>query len=336
MTFPGRNSAEAAVTDQTSKRRLRSWGRRQRYSLSSGFGTLLNHRLGTLMTTLVLGLAMALPLGLHVAVKNLQGLDLGREGWGSITVYLELGVGEPEALALAALATGQLDAAIVTVSPERGMVELSEASGFGQTMDLFEESPLPWVLRVTPAIDPEDGLETSVREASSWFQQQENVEFVQVDHKWLQRLGRFIALGRALATALAVFLGIAVVVVVGNTIRLDVSSQSTQISVMNMIGAPDDFIRQPFLYAGLWYGLAGALFALLLLQFVLAWLGTPLEQLADAYGNPLSVRGLTLVEVGILLAGGALLGLLGSWLVVGHHLRAFRVPEPARKQTKIK
>jgi cell division transport system permease protein len=256
------------MAERNFRRRLRSWARRQLYSFFSSLGNLLAHRLGTLMTILVLGLAMALPLGLHLVVKNLEALDLKRESWGSITVFLDLEDGEREALALAAEAE-QLQGA---------------------------------------------------------------VELVQVDHKWLQRLESIMTLGQALARVLGLLFSLAVVVVVANTIRLDVSGQSAQIQVLNMVGAPNGFIRQPFLYSGLWYGLSGALLALALLEGTLLYLRAPVEQLLDAYGNRFSLLGLDGVETAAVLAAGGVLGLLGSWLAVRHHLSVFGLPEVPRRK----
>jgi len=320
------------VAERNIRRRLRSWGRRQLYSFFSSLGNLFAHRLGTLMTILVLGLAMVLPLALHVVVKNLEALDLKRENWGSITVFLDLEAGETEALALAAEADRLHGAQVYPVSPDAGMLEFGEASGLGQALDLFDENPLPWVLHVTPQVGDDGDLGAAVAALAAWLEAQRAVELVQVDHRWLQRLESIMALGRALARALGLLLSLAVVVVVANTIRLDVSSQSAQIQVLNMVGAPNGFIRQPFLYSGLWYGLAGAVLALALLKGTLLYLGAPVERLLDAYGNRFSLLGLDGVETAGVLATGSLLGLLGSWLAVRHHLKAFGLAEAPRRK----
>ena len=120
------------------RRSLRSWGRRQLYSFFSSLGALVSHRLGTLMTSLVLGIAMLLPLGLFVTVENLRTLDLRSESWGAITVFLQAGTEKAQALALTALIEGRYSAEVDVVSPERGMQEFQEASGFGQALDLYE------------------------------------------------------------------------------------------------------------------------------------------------------------------------------------------------------
>lgn len=306
---------------------LRSWGRRQLFSFFSSLGALLEHRTGTLMTGLVLGIAMALPLGLHVAVNNLAGLDLQQDRWGTVTVFLDVGVDGAGARALADGATAQFGAVVETVSPEQGMEQFQDASGFGQALDMFEESPLPWVLQVTPEPGAEDGLEVAVMEVAGWLESQSGVDFVQVDYKWLKRLESLVGLGAALVTLLTVLLALAVVAVVANTIRLDVANRAEEIQVLNMVGAPDGFIRLPFLYSGFWYGLMGSVVALLLLSLALFYLEAPVERLIDAYGNTFEIQGLGMAGSAVLLFGGGLLGLIGSWLAVGRHLRQFRLEE---------
>lgn len=311
--------------------RLRAWGRQQLYSFFSSLGSLLSHRLGTLMTVLVLGIAMTLPLGLYVAVQNLDTIDLQEDRWGTITVFLNQEVDDADVNQLAAAIGNQLNAAVDPVSPALGMEEFREASGFGEALDLFDENPLPWVLHITPRVGEGQDLGAVVAESAGWLEAQPGVDLVQVDHKWLERLARLLELGQALVTVLAVVLSLAVIVVVANTIRLDVANRAAEIQVLNMVGAPNGFIRQPFLYSGFWYGLMGALLALLFLHLAFFYLQVPLERLLDAYGNAIEIRGTGLRETVAVLLGGALLGLAGSWIAVRRHLRQFRLEEMPRK-----
>ncbi len=313
------------------RRKIRAWGRRQLYSFFSSLGTLLSHRLGTLMTILVLGIAMVLPLGLYVSVKNLRAIDLEREEWGTITVFLQLGAGEEKVNAFAGRIGQERNADVVAVSPEQGMEEFSAVSGFGQAIDMFEENPLPWVLQVTPRQVENEKFEETVADLGAWLEEQEGVDLVQVDYKWLKRLAGLLELGDAFVTVLTVMFSLAVVVVIANTIRLDVASRSDEISVLNMVGAGNSFIRQPFLYSGFWYGLLGAFLALLLLNLSMFYLQQPLTQLLDAYGNTFEVIGLGgRGSLFVLLAGGVL-GFLGAWLSVRRYLRQFRLEDPPRR-----
>jgi len=306
------------------RRQLRAWARRQFYSLFSSLGTLLGHRLGTAMTAFVLGIAMVLPLGLYMAVNNLRSLDLQQDEWGAITVFLHSRVSEREALDLAQLIDHRPDASAETVSPEQGMDEFSRVSGFGQALELFEENPLPWVLLVTPQLAESDELGAVITLLAAWLEGQEAVDIVQVDHKWLQRLSGLLELGDAFVSVLSVMFSVAVVVVIANTIRLDVASRSEEIQVLSLVGAGESFIRQPFLYSGFWYGLLGALLALIILSVSVLYLQQPLENLLDAYGNSFELQGLGSVEAAAVLLGGGILGLIGAWVSVQRYLRQLR------------
>ena len=307
------------------RRRLRAWSRRQLYSFFSSLGTLLGHRLATTMTVLVLGIAMALPLGLYLAVSNLNGLDLRQEEWGAITVFLHKDISEKEAAGLARIIDDRPDASAETVSPQQGMDEFRQASGFGPVLDLFDENPLPWVLLVTPQPQDTEELGVVVATLDAWLQTQDAVDIVQVDHKWLQRLAGLLELGEALVTVLSVMFSLAVFVVIANTIRLDVANRSEEIQVLSLVGAGDSFIRQPFLYSGFWYGLLGALFALVLLSISALYLQQPLDDLLDAYGSSPDFKGLGSAHAALVLLGGGVLGLLGAWVSVQRYLRQLKV-----------
>jgi cell division transport system permease protein len=294
------------------------------YSFFSSLGTLLSHRAGTLMTVLVLGIAMALPLGLYMTVSNLQTLDLQQEEWGAITVFLRSGASEEQAVALAGLINEDLNASAELISPDQGLEQFREASGFGQTLEMFDDNPLPWVLVVTPQVMDGSSLEVSVTGLESWLQARVEVDLVQVDFKWLQRLSGLLRLGEALVSVLTAVFALTVIVVVANTIRLDVANRSEEIQVLSLVGAGNSFIRQPFLYSGFWYGLLGAVVALLLLNAALYFLRQPLEQLLDAYGNRFAVQNLDAYTLCLVILAGGILGLLGAWLSVQHHLRQIR------------
>jgi cell division transport system permease protein len=304
---------------------LRAWSRRQLYSFFSSLGTLLGHPLATTMTVLVLGIAMVLPLGLYLAVNNLSRLDLQQDEWGAITVFLHTDVGAKGVAELARMIEDRPDASVETVSPQQGMDEFRQASGFGPVLDLFDENPLPWVLLVTPKPQDTEKLGTTVVTLDAWLQTQDAVDIVQVDHKWLQRLSGLLDLGEAFVKVLSVMFSLAVFVVVANTIRLDVANRSEEIQVLSLVGAGDSFIRQPFLYSGFWYGFLGALFALVLLGISVLYLQQPLEGLLDAYGSNPDFKGLGFAHTALVLLGGGVLGLLGAWVSVQRYLRQLRV-----------
>jgi cell division transport system permease protein len=310
---------------RTIRRRARSWGRRQLYSFFSSLGTLIGHRLGTAMTVLVLGIAMALPLGLYVTVGNLRAVDLQQEDWGTVTVFLKESAGPDQAGDLAQRTASETGATVELISPEQGLQEFRQVSGFGNVLELLDENPLPWVLQATPRNAPQERIDDSAASLARWLEGQPEVDLVQVDYKWLRRLASLLALGDAFISVLTVLFSVAVVVIVANTIRLDVANRSEEIQVLNLVGASNSFIRQPFLYSGFWYGLLGALLALFLLAAAMLYVEQPLARLLDAYGNTFDVRGLDAVQALGVLALGGLLGLLGAWAAVQRYLRRFQL-----------
>jgi cell division transport system permease protein len=318
------------MNDRSRPQRLRAWGRRQLYSFFSSLGSLANNAVGTLMTVAVLGIAMALPLALYVAVDNFEAVDLKKERWGSLSVYLVESANEADAQSLATLLRDRYDTRVEVVSPDEGLASFREASGFGDVLDLLDGNPLPWVLHVTPAEEGEGGLEARVAQLAAWIEAREAVDAVQVDYRWLQRLEAFVGLARSLVAVLTAVFALAVLVIVANTIRLDVANRAGEIEVLHLVGAPNGFIRLPFLFAGFWYGVLGAVLALSLLSVALLYLSAPAERLLDAYGNSLRLEGPGLVDTAGLLAAGGLLGLAGSWVAVGRHLRRFRLADAGR------
>ena len=308
------------------RRKVRAWSRQHSYSLFSSLGVLFKHKAGTLMTVLVLGIAMFLPLGLYVTLDNLDGMNMRQDEWSAVTVFFKSGTTRDEVKRVADELDKRLHPEAVTViSPADGMVDFREASGFGESLDMLEENPLPWVMQVSPRPGSTEQVEERVGQLTDFLQALDSVEVTQFDYKWLQRLGRMMELGQAAVTVLVLLFGLAVVVVVANTIRLDVASHAEEIEILALVGAGNAFVRQPFLYTGLWYGLMGSSLAVLLLGVTMLYLGRPLGLLLETYGAVFSLRGLDgYTTLRVLFAGG-FLGWLGAWISVQRYLRLLRV-----------
>ena len=308
------------------RRKNRAWIRRHSYSFFSSLGVLFKHRVGTLMTVLVLGIAMFLPLGLYITLTNLEGMNLRQDEWSAVTVFFKSGTTQNEVSRVADELEKRLQPdAVVIISPAEGMVEFRETSGFGDSLDMLEENPLPWVMQVSPQPGSTEQVEERVAALTAYLQSVNSVEVTQFDYKWLQRLGRMMELGQAAVYVLILLFGLAVVVVVANTIRLDVASHAEEIEILALVGAGNAFVRQPFLYTGLWYGLMGSLLAVVLLGLAMLYLGRPLGLLLETYGTVFSLRGLGGSNMLWVLLGGGFLGWLGAWISVQRYLRRLKV-----------
>jgi len=271
------------------------------------------------LTILVIAIALALPAGLRVAVNNAAALSDSWQSVADFTVYLKLDVSADTARRTAR-AIEQRDgvAGVTVIDRDAALAEFRERSGFGEALDALESNPLPHALLVRPA----SGVATDVEALANAVGALPEVELVQIDTAWVTRLRAILALADRLVDMATVLLGFAVAIVVGNTIRLEINSRSVEIEVTKLVGGTDGFIRRPFLYLGLCYGLAGAVVAEAVVALSLLLLGPPVRVLATLYGSGFALRGLSLAESGLLLLGGALLGWAGAGLAAARHLRA--------------
>lgn len=298
----------------------RNYVRHHRQSLVFALKQLAGKPFSTLMTTAVLGIALALPAGLHVLLANARAVTGGWDGATQFSLFLKPHLPESRALSLAAdLRKRREIESVRYVSPSEALAEFRRLSGFGEALDALDGNPLPAVLAVKPSLrvsTPE-----SVAQLAEELGRRAEVDFAQVDVAWVQRLYALMEIARRGVWVLGALLGLAVLLVVGNTIRLAIQNRRDEIVVTKLIGGTDAFIRRPFLYAGLWYGLAGGLLAVGIVQLSLWLLRGPAAQLAVLYHSEYTLLGLGLKGAGALLGVGALLGLLGSRLAVGRHLR---------------
>ena len=292
-------------------------------SLGGAIGRVVSQPVASALTVLVIAIALALPASLQVFVNNASNLSGSWEGAIDFTIYLDMSVDEEEARRLAAEIEARQDVeAMVFISRTEAMEEFRARSGFGKALDALEDNPLPHSIVVRPA----GGAAGAVEDLGAALDAYEQTALVQLDTQWVQRLrGMLVLFGRVVDIA-TILLAMAVVLVIGNTIRLEINNRSTEIEVMKLVGGTDGFIRRPFLYLGLSYGLLGAVSAAVLIGLALALLRGPASDLAELYAASFRLRGLSLKETGILFAGGALLGWAGAWLASARHLRAI---EPA-------
>jgi len=289
--------------------------------LVSSLGVLWRTPMATLMTASVIGIALALPAGLHVLLQNVQQLSTGWEGTAQMSLFLKPGVSEKRIQTLAKKLRGWEGVAEVRyISREQALAEFRELSGFGGALDSLDENPLPAVLVLRPTTEAAEPAQMALLLGK--VQKLQSVDLAQLDMEWVRRLSSIIELGKRGVMLLAGLLGMAILLMVGNTIRLTILSRSQEIIVTKLIGATNAFIRRPFLYTGLWYGLMGAILAWILVASLLGLLSAPVSRLSFLYNSQFSLGGLDLETVLVLLGSGLILGLLGSWLAVGKHLQA--------------
>ncbi len=274
---------------------------------------------GALLTCFVIGITLALPASLHTMVRNINAVSYSWESTLQASLFLKDSTTSEQAAALIAkLRTRPGVAEALYISREQSLAEFKALSGFGAALDLLETNPLPAVITITPVKGVERPLiDALVVELS----QLPEVEVAKLDRQWLDRLYAVLALVQRLVLLIAGVLGLAVIVIVGNTIRLDIEAKRAEIVVMKLIGATNGFIRRPFLYTGLWYGLVGGAIAWLLVHAAVFALSQPARQLAGLYGSDYQLQGLPLDATLVMFLGGIVLGWIGAWWTVSRHLR---------------
>ncbi|WP_454828317.1 permease-like cell division protein FtsX [Pseudoxanthomonas wuyuanensis] len=296
------------------------WLDQHLYSFISSLGRVLRRPWATLLTIGVMAVALALPLGLWLALDNLQHFAGNVEQSREIDVFLKPEVAAARATALATELRGRADVAQVELrTPEQGLEEFRRTSGLGEALDALDDNPLPNLLIVTPRNDDAQ-LVNALRSLPETDQ-------LQHDAVWRQRLAGWLGFGERLAWVLAVLFGMGALLVVGNTVRLDIQSRREEIGVLQLLGASDGFIRRPFIYLGAWYGLVAGALALALLSAAAIALGEPLAALSASYGSGFALSGLTSRAAAGVLLGATFIGWLGAWLVTGHFLRQTRPTE---------
>lgn len=300
------------------------WTREHLRVIFTTLGRLWREPLGTCLTAAVIGITLAMPAGLHLLVQNLNAVSYSWEGALQASLFLKDSVSEQQGLNLTrALERKKGVARASYISREQSLVEFRELSGFGQALELLEDNPLPAVVVITLQRElPQDTMNRLMDELARLPE----VEVAKLDQKWLDRLYAILAIVERAVLIVAGVLSLAVTVTVGNTIRLHIENRREEIVIMKLIGAPDSFIRRPFLYTGLWYGLAGGVFAWLLVHGALWALSGPAHRLAGLYESNFSLTGLSLNASLAVLGAGVLLGVLGATWTVGRHLRRY---EPA-------
>lgn len=274
----------------------------------------------SLMIIGVIAMTLALPTALHLLVVNALAISGGWEDALDFSVFLDESLTVDQADNLGQLIAGRADVEAVTlITSEQALAEFREQSGFGAALDQLSTNPLPHTLVVRPAPANTPASMDLLREELDKLPE---TVAVQVDTEWVQRFHAILDIvdqGIGIGAAL---LGLAILVIIGNTIRLDVENRRDEIEVIKLIGASDGFVRRPFLWSGLWFGLIGGLAAVGLVQWGLYLLDAPVARLAGLYSSNVELLRLSFGEAGVVIAVGLLLGLTGSWFAATRRMRA--------------
>lgn len=311
---------QGAVQSQMSWRdKFDAWSAHHSNSAIESLLRMLETPLQSLMTWLVIAIAIALPAALFVVFSNVQQIGQSWQDSSQISVFLKKEASASQAQELRGRWAQRGDVAQATyVSPEQALEEFKLGSGLGELANHLDENPLPAVILIKPKIggNTPDAL-TSLQQV---LVSDPLVADVRLDMLWVKRLHQFITVAERFVVALAGLLALGVLLVIGNTIRMAIEARREEIVVVKLVGATDAYVRRPFLYTGLWFGVGGGILAALLLALVFWWLSAPVTQLADLYQSSFRLQGLGFIESLQLILIAGLTGLVGAWIAVARHL----------------
>jgi cell division transport system permease protein len=296
------------------------WFSRHTTTAAASLGRLVSQPFASLMIVLVIAVTLALPAALNLAIKNFTAISGSWDDALDFSVFLDTELSVDEARSIASLIAQRADVADVRlITADDALAEFKQQSGFGDALDHLAENPLPHALVVRPS--PANTAQSMIllREELASLPE---TELVQVDTEWVQRFHAILEIVQRAVVIGAGLLALAIIVVIGNTIRLEIQNRRDEIEVTKLIGASNAFVRRPFLWSGFWYGLFGSLLGLALVWYGLYLLQPAVARLAGLYQSGLTVLSLGLRDSLAIIVIGVALGLTGSWFAAARHMRA--------------
>lgn len=301
------------------KHRLAGWAAHHQLVAVETFLRLLRHPVSSALTLLVVAISLTLPGALWMALDNAQQLSSRFQESGRVTLYLSPSTSTSAGQTLSEQIRGLQNVADVEfIDAATALEDFRQHSGLDAALDFLTENPLPALILVEPPL----GLDTEqTQRLLEQLRSYPAVDSVQVDMAWVERLRSLLSFAERLILVLGLLLAMAIVLVVGNTIRLAIAARVDEIRVVKLVGGTDAWVRRPFLYTGLWYGMIGGVLSWILLIICWLILRGPVLQMAALYGSSFSLKPLSADAALTLLLGAMLLGWLGAWWSVHRHLK---------------
>ncbi|TMP26183.1 cell division protein FtsX [Pseudoalteromonas rubra] len=276
--------------------------------------------MASMMTILVLGLSLTLPTTLYVVVKNVQKVSSGFQEAAEISLFVKETVSEQATQTLVKrLALYPEIETVNFIGKDKALAEFKSISGFGQALDYLEENPLPSVVLVTPTVRHRSAQAANA--LLNKLEQEREIEFGKLDIEWLERLNALLSLLKESVITIGLLLLSAVVLIIGNTIRLSIMDKKEEIQVLKLVGATNTFIHTPFLWTGIWYGIIGGLIAFICVMLMLWWLESAVAMVVGVYQSNFVLQGLSGSELLCLLLLAVALGFVGSFLSVQKYIK---------------
>ncbi|MFL2555801.1 MAG: permease-like cell division protein FtsX [Gammaproteobacteria bacterium] len=295
------------------------WLRRHGQAFFYSLGQYTKNPVNNILTTMVIGIALAFPAGFIVFLDNVSAVSSSLNNTVELNLFLDMEVNEKQATALKdRLATHNDIKETILIKNDEALSEYKKLSGFDNVLDALDENPFPHLILVKPEFN--NVVDTKVTRLVNELIEIPEVENIQYDSKWINRLVKIIDIVKLVVLILSALLVTAVLLIIGNTIRLSIYNNRDEIEITKLFGGSDSFIQRPFLYSGFWYGVFGSFVAWLLVIVSISILDAPIKKLSGLYETSFQLSGLGIANTLFLFGIGIFLGLIGSWISVKRHL----------------
>ncbi|MCK5880832.1 MAG: permease-like cell division protein FtsX [Sinobacterium sp.] len=316
------SAKQNAASRVSIKNRFDAWKKDHRRTFLESLQRLLAKPINSMMTWLVIGIALALPVGFYVAIGNVHELSGRFEGNAQISLFMHQRA-SPQVIERLhqELESWPELMSVKVIGKDQALEEFKAMSGFEDVLRHLQNNPLPVVFELAPSPSWSDAVRAE--ELLERLKKLPSVDLAQLDLEWVQRLNAMLKVGQRLALGLVILLSLGVLLVIGNTIRLEIENRRDEVIIVKLIGATDSFVRRPFLYTGVFYGLGGGIIASVIVAVGLALLNGPVAMLAGLYESNYVLLGLGFTDMLSLWVMAGFLGFFGAWLSVSQHLDQF-------------
>lgn len=279
-----------------------------------GFKNIAQTPIATLMTLLAIGIALSLPIGLHSFLKNMQSLASNFEYRGTLTVYLDKDITSVEVSYLEAQLKNKYAAIESTkyISAEAALTEFKQQANVDSILGLLPNNPLSPMIVLK--LDTNKITYSQAKYIDTAIQKHPQITSADLDYEWVEKLHAFIRLGKSLVNSLSLLIGLGLIFIIGNTIRMALTQHKEELEVLNLLGATPAFIRRPFLYRGVFYGGLGALIATLIISVATWFFKQPVIELAYLYDGIIAIQRLQVTEILSIFVYCCILGGLGAYI----------------------
>jgi cell division transport system permease protein len=306
--------------------KLKAYRDQHAHALFSSLGRIVASPFNSIMTVSVLAIAISFVSGFYILEVNIQQLAGHIEANNQFSLFLRDDVSESHANKIAENIRQNVNVENVKlITRDEAAAEFQTYSGFGPAINELEKNPLPIVLQVLPkeSLDNKQDLENLQKE----FQRSPEVDVVQMDLQWVERLQSIINVMKLFANILNILLAAAVLLIIGNTVVLELHNRRDEIVIEKLVGATNSFIQRPFLYAGFWIGFISSIFSWFIVTVLMLILRGSVEKLSSLYGGSFHLLFLTLTDTLALISISSLLGVLAAWVVLSYQMHSTRIKQ---------